>query len=174
MHLTEPHDAASDSTRECWIRDQRDCLPTVAPWFDRTMRSPVRHMRAVVLARLRVSELSVVDESYRRSRSVTQSGSNDRNAVDRVAPAFNAADSCWIAHATSPSLRIVASLSDLRRGSPKRSRKRDWVRESSWARAARRLARNASARSSTSAIRRCSASGGRGISQIARQSFGYR
>ena len=39
----------------------------------------------------------------------------------------------------------------------------DWVRESSWARAARRLARNASARSSTSAIRRCSASGGRGI-----------
>ena len=46
-------------------------------------------------------------------------------------------------------------------GSPKRSRKRDWVRESSWARAARRLARNASARSSTSAIRRCSASGGR-------------
>ena len=38
----------------------------------------------------------------------------------------------------------------------------DWVRESSWARAARRLARNASARSSTSAIRRCSASGGSG------------
>ena len=37
------------------------------------------------------------------------------------------------------------------------------MRESSWARAARRLARNASARSSTSAIRRCSASGGRGI-----------
>ena len=47
--------------------------------------------------------------------------------------------------------------------SPKRSRKRDWVRESSWARAARRLARNASARSSTSAICRCSANGGRGI-----------
>ena len=50
-------------------------------------------------------------------------------------------------------------------GSPKRSRKMDWVRESSWARAARRLARNASARSSTSAIRRCSASGGRGMSR---------
>ncbi len=47
-------------------------------------------------------------------------------------------------------------------GSPKRSRKMDWVRVSSWARAARRLARNASARSSTSAIRRCSASGGSG------------
>ena len=45
----------------------------------------------------------------------------------------------------------------------RRGRGKGLGRESSWARAARRLARNASVRSSTSAIRRCSASGGRGI-----------
>ena len=39
---------------------------------------------------------------------------------------------------------------------------------------ARRLARNASARSSTSAIRRCSTSGGRGISSFARKFSGTR
>jgi hypothetical protein len=42
----------------------------------------------------------------------------------------------------------------------------DWMRVSSWARTARRLARNASARSSTSAIRRCSAKGGSGTWKV--------
>ena len=49
-------------------------------------------------------------------------------------------------------------------GSPNMSRKVDWRRVSSWARASRRLVRKASAASRILAIRFCSASGGRGIS----------
>jgi len=57
-------------------------------------------------------------------------------------------------------------------GSPKRSRKMDWVSVSSLARAAWRLARNASARSSTFAIRRCSAKEGSGTGSDKKMSSG--
>ena len=57
-------------------------------------------------------------------------------------------------------------------GSPNMSRKMNWVRVSSWARAARRLARSESALSRISAIRRCSGRGGRGTASLRKMSSG--
>ena len=68
--------------------------------------------------------------------------------------------------ADRPSGIRSATASDCATGSPNMSRKMDWVRVSSWARAARRLARSASALSRISAIRRCSGRGGSGTRQL--------